>query len=315
MLTRREKREFEEALVDVATSLDADRPVDDAWQAEQVALSALPVLVQPDAPEELVEMFVVAVAERRDATAAAVLKAQERLAHPPLRDRARAAAAELAEAGIVSPFEHEIGSLRVLESAILSVDGDDAAVVSLLQRPSRPDEAQAVIVFLTPDGLEVEAGDPEPLKEARRRFQIKVQGAKRRRATTDEVLERLQRAIAAGGPMLDEMLFDLAILERALTGEDMRLPRPPVFPFEDEEPEAQDGFAGRLVDQMIADGVDPADPAALAAWMDDYNARPYEERRAITGELPGWTPPATASTKKKQQRRRKKDARKRNRRR
>ena len=43
------------------------------------------------------------------------------------------------------------------------------------------------------------------------------------------------------------------------------------------------GPAQSLVMQMREEGVDPTDPEALQAFMDDFNARPFEQRDAILG--------------------------------
>jgi hypothetical protein len=34
---------------------------------------------------------------------------------------------------------------------------------------------------------------------------------------------------------------------------------------------------------MQADGVDFSDPAAVQAWIEAFNARPFEERESLTG--------------------------------
>ncbi|MDX6719266.1 MAG: hypothetical protein QOJ63_1520 [Solirubrobacteraceae bacterium] len=43
------------------------------------------------------------------------------------------------------------------------------------------------------------------------------------------------------------------------------------------------GLAKSMAMQMLTDGVDLDDPDALADWMEDFNARPREERDAIVG--------------------------------
>ena len=315
MLTAAEKRDLAEGFAELAASLGQRSPLDDPWSVEIVAVGSVPMAMHPDAPPEVADLLVEALLERGDATVAGVLKAMERLAHPPLRDRARQAAAELASRGVISPLEDEIGGARLREAAIFRVDGDDVAIVCLLERPSGAGLAQGALVYLEPETralIEIRTTDPEPLAEAQRRFKVNPIGGRRRKARASEVLELLEASLSVGAPLLDEMLFDLAILERALTGEDMRLPRPPVFPVDDPEGENAEGMAGRLVDQMVAEGVDPADPEALSAWLADFNSRPYEERAAITG---GASRPPRAARAKKQQRRQAKSARKRNRRR
>jgi hypothetical protein len=82
------------------------------------------------------------------------------------------------------------------------------------------------------------------------------------------------------------------------------------------------GLAKSMVMQMQAEGVDPSEPGALDAWMDDFNARPREERDAVIGaaadrmaraaglRLPG---NSRRSKPKAQRRKAQKAARKRNR--
>jgi len=53
------------------------------------------------------------------------------------------------------------------------------------------------------------------------------------------------------------------------------------------------GPAKAMTNAMLADGVDLADPEAVQAWIDAFNARPFEEREAfLAGSLPD---PATTS--------------------
>lgn len=52
---------------------------------------------------------------------------------------------------------------------------------------------------------------------------------------------------------------------------------------------ANSGPAKRLFAQMGAEGVDVMEPGALDRWVEDFNARPFEERDAILGE-PGSEP-------------------------
>ena len=81
------------------------------------------------------------------------------------------------------------------------------------------------------------------------------------------------------------------------------------------------GPAKALMSQAEAEGVDFADEAALQAWMDDFNSRPFEERDRVLGPslsgMEGATrPPARAPRAKHRGRRRKgaRAARRRNRR-
>jgi hypothetical protein len=74
------------------------------------------------------------------------------------------------------------------------------------------------------------------------------------------------------------------------------------------------GPAKALMTQAEAEGVDFADGAALQAWTDDFNSRPFEERDHIVGPslagMEGATgPPARAQAAKQQRRQRRKGAR------
>jgi hypothetical protein len=96
----------------------------------------------------------------------------------------------------------------------------------------------------------------------------------------------------------------------------------------DEFPESADdsshwGLAKSMFMQMQADGIDPTAPGALDAWIEDFNARPREQRDAITGPaadrmaraagLPS-AGGARAPKQKAQRRKAQRQARKRNRR-
>ena len=83
------------------------------------------------------------------------------------------------------------------------------------------------------------------------------------------------------------------------------------------------GLAKSMFMRMHTEGVDPSQPGAIDAWMDDFNSRPREERDAIIGpaadrmaEAAGIRRPNGSRTSKPraQRRRAQKAARKRNRR-
>ncbi len=52
------------------------------------------------------------------------------------------------------------------------------------------------------------------------------------------------------------------------------------------------GMGKRLWDAAAQDGVEPGDVDAFQVWMDAFNARPFEERDAILGPMPGEAGPA-----------------------
>jgi hypothetical protein len=82
------------------------------------------------------------------------------------------------------------------------------------------------------------------------------------------------------------------------------------------------GLAKSMFMHMQADGIDPSAPGALDAWVEDFNARPREQRDAMIGaaadrmvraaELPSGAG-ARAPKQKAQRRKAQRQARKRNR--
>jgi hypothetical protein len=76
---------------------------------------------------------------------------------------------------------------------------------------------------------------------------------------------------------------------------------------------ANAGPAKAVFDAMAADGVEPGDPEAMQAWLDDFNARPFEERDRVLGNAPKPYRPSGRQGKAKA-RKAQKQARRRNRR-
>jgi len=76
---------------------------------------------------------------------------------------------------------------------------------------------------------------------------------------------------------------------------------------------ASAGPARLLFETMAAEGVEIGDPEAMEAWLDDFNARPFEERDRILG--PALEPLAPKRHAKPKRRKAQKQARRRNRRR
>jgi hypothetical protein len=66
---------------------------------------------------------------------------------------------------------------------------------------------------------------------------------------------------------------------------------------------------------MSAEGIEIGDPEAMQAWMDDFNARPFDERDRVLGPTyPAPTPQASKRRPKGGKRKAQKQARRRNRR-
>ena len=82
------------------------------------------------------------------------------------------------------------------------------------------------------------------------------------------------------------------------------------------------GLAKSMAMQMLTEGIDADDPAALETWLADFNARPVAERDAVLGgvmdRMTGATSPApdgggSRTSKRNKQRKAQRSARKRNR--
>jgi hypothetical protein len=56
------------------------------------------------------------------------------------------------------------------------------------------------------------------------------------------------------------------------------------------------GPAKSIFAAMRAEAVDISNPAAVSAWMDSFNARPFDERDRIIGDLPGFDRPSEAGS-------------------
>lgn len=74
---------------------------------------------------------------------------------------------------------------------------------------------------------------------------------------------------------------------------------------------AKAGPARLVFDAMSADGVEVGDPDAMQAWLEEFNARPFEERDRILG--PALEPRAPTRPAKTKRRKAQKQARRRNR--
>jgi hypothetical protein len=235
------KREF--ALV--AEGLDRFGPHEDAWAIERAALWGVPAMIHPDTPAELTELFVEAFIARGDSWAAAALTAFARLSHDPLATAARAAGVRLWRNGLLVPHDDDIGGLRVQQVIAHDMDGEALAYTCLLQRPGTPEVTQGcLVIFEIAEGcrrlIEIELVAPEPIDAGRRRLAVDLVDPTPRPSDTTELVQALDEAMRSETATIPEsFLFDLALLERALTGADLSLPRPPIFFGPDEEEEAR----------------------------------------------------------------------------
>jgi hypothetical protein len=114
--------------------LDEVPPLEDPAELEQLAVTLLIALEQPEMPAEVASAVLVATEERRDANAAGVLAALGVLAAEPLAGQAHAGAQRLAGEGIVSRAAAGVGTLAVQEAVRIESASAELLVV-LLARP------------------------------------------------------------------------------------------------------------------------------------------------------------------------------------
>lgn len=163
-----------------------------------------------------------------------------------------------AASGRQSRFEGLVGRLEPRAAARV-IDGAAEVLQVRFERPETG-EYQLGAVFLEREdggGAALAGGVTAPTPEPGR-FIPSPGGARARTVSLDEVRRRIEKALAR-----------TAELELAV----------------DREP---------LVAEMEADGVELGDQAALDAWMEDFNARPPEERDRVVGpalERMGPVPP------------------------
>lgn len=219
----------------VGGGLDRSGPIAGAADLELIALELARPFADPDVPREAASTLTDVLAERGDALAAGVLVALERLTAPPLSLLAAAAVARLARAGVSSPWEHALGTLAVEECyAIRPGDREHEILGVLLRRPGRG-ETQAALLFIAGgaegetvvDGELTPSESEEGLRAMLRSPHPSVEGhpiepadcALRLCAVLERMVERdLELPAVALAPVL--------VLQRALTGDHGRWPRP-----------------------------------------------------------------------------------------
>jgi hypothetical protein len=109
------------------------------------------------------------------------------------------------------------------------------------------------------------------------------------------------RFLGATGRLDEERAEALAVRAARLQGEFVAAMADPALA----------GPARRLFEAMAAEGVEAGDPLAMQAWLDDFNARPFEERDRILG--PALEPRSPRPRAKGKKRKAQKRTRRRNR--
>jgi hypothetical protein len=135
---------YEQIASELTAILDEVPPLEDPAEFEQLAVTLLIVLEQPEIPAEVLSAVLEAIQARRDANAAGVLAALGVLAAEPLAGQARAGVQRLAGEGIVSAAASGVGTLAVAE-AVRIESASAELLIALLARPGAP-AAQAAIL-------------------------------------------------------------------------------------------------------------------------------------------------------------------------
>ena len=231
-------------LGDLVGALDYEAP-EDAAALELVALGIQAPFALPNAPPELARELPRALAERGDTLACDLLAAIERLAPQPLAGLASVARDRLEVAGVTPVLAGQVGAARVAEASVLAGPDRSAELWhAVLVRPGS-EQSQAMVVFVENEpcgGVIVSATLSEPADPQRvRRLMRDVvhDGGSVDPVEPGELERRLRSALEHMErhdlPLDGEAATVLPLLERALTGQAGRLPRPLVAPPDNHE--------------------------------------------------------------------------------
>jgi hypothetical protein len=235
----------EQVVPEFMTILDEVPSLQDPAELEQLAVTLLIALEQPEMPAGVAFAVLDAIEARRDVNAVGVCAALAVLAAEPLAGHARARVQRLAGEGIVSDAAAAVGTLAVREAVRIESAGAELLVV-LLARPGAREVQAAILGIEHQDtgGALVDCGltPPAPVSEARELLEG-IEGAAAPRPIAAEelaarVLAAARRAVEAGIALGHEAGPALPIISRALTGDPAGLPRPVVLaPWEGDDPE------------------------------------------------------------------------------
>ena len=224
---------YEQIASELTAILDEVPPLEDPAEFEQLAVTLLIALEQPEIPAEVLSAVLEAIQARRDANAAGVLAAFGALATEPLAEQARAGEQRLAGEGIVSDAATGIGTLAVAEAVRIESASAELLVV-LLARPGAS-AVQAAILGIEHQetaGALVDCGltPPAPLAEARELLHGVDGATAPQPIQADELAARVlaaaRRAVEAEIALGPEAGPALPIISLVLTGDPAGLPRP-----------------------------------------------------------------------------------------
>ena len=248
----------EQLAAELMVILDGVPVLEDPAELEQLAVTFLMALEQPEMPAEFACAVLEAIRARGDENAAGVRAALGVLGAEPLAAHARAGVQRLAGEAIVSSAAAGVGTLAVTEAVRIQSAGAELLVV-LLARPGAGEVQVAIVGIEHHDSggaLLVECGlmAPAPIGEARELLGGVDGAAAPQPVAPQELTARVRaaarRAVAAQIALSYEAGPALVIISLALTGDPTGLPRPAVLPpWEDDDPglivdaaQDEDGF-------------------------------------------------------------------------
>jgi hypothetical protein len=276
-LSREERGALRGVLDQVAELLDVSTPVESTAELEILALEAMRPLSNPEAPAEAAALLIGAIEDRGNEVAAGVLGALAVLGPTPLARFAADSQAHLAASGIVSGLANGIGEIRARACWFAEVNGDSEVLWALLERDRDP-RTQAAILELDHlacgdvilDGVltvPTERGThPRILEDTVRDHAPQPIS---RIATIARVSGALDHMIDHEIGLPEDSVPALVLLERALTGQTYRWPRPAWEPWS--PPETISDEEGWL---------DPVDPLTYTAPLKRTRRDRRGKRRA-----------------------------------
>ncbi|MHB1533675.1 MAG: hypothetical protein ACYC1D_03515 [Acidimicrobiales bacterium] len=270
----------------------------DAAKIERIGATLLAMGEVPDIGPDLAGAALESLERAGDAPAAGVLAAMAVLARPPLAGQAGAALERLHRAGVHSPVEEAVGTLRVEEVRRLEI-GPGELLAVLMRRPGDA-QVQAAMVIVEHDetGGAAIGGSLSPSGPGASLGAVlrKLSGHKGHRLSPGELTELLRSAVArtagAGLAVTLDLAAVLPILARALTGDPAAFARLTVdggheLPLDPEDDEEFEAASEELADHLGAvyddDPVVARSGPFVATTMLDYKWN-YGDRR-----LGSWT--------------------------
>lgn len=201
---------------------------EDPTVAERLGAAFLAMGQVPGAGPELAEAALVSLEEAGNARAVGVLAAMAVLARPPLAEKADAVLGRLHQAGVHSPVEDVVGTLRLEEARRFSLGGGEVLVALLTRSTVRQVQAAVVIIEHEETNGAAVGGNLSPPGKRREleRFLAEIEstsGKRGRSLSTGEFADALRSAFARSAEAGLAVPFDLAIampiIARALTGD------------------------------------------------------------------------------------------------